>query len=77
MTNDKPVYILILPLVDINVYWPIIGQLYCMMSLFIRVYKLLHNDHGLHTTPIFASILCFLSTLYICIVRKIVDNIHP
>ena len=41
MTNDKPVFIL--PLVNVNDYWPIIGHLYCMTSFFIRQYKLLHK----------------------------------
>ena len=30
MTNDRPVYIL--PLINYNVYWPIIGHLNCMTS---------------------------------------------
>ena len=30
MTNNMPVYIL--PLVNINMYWPVIGHLYCMAS---------------------------------------------
>ena len=38
MTNDKPVYIL--PLVKINVYWPNIGNLYCMTPI-CRYYNLL------------------------------------
>ena len=38
MTNDRPVYNL--PLVNYNVYWPIIGQLYCMTSFFIGHYTL-------------------------------------
>ena len=38
MTNDRPLYIL--PLVDYNVYWPIIGHLYCTTSFFIRHCKL-------------------------------------
>ena len=33
ITNDRPVYIL--PLVNYNVYWPIIGHFYCMTSFFI------------------------------------------
>ena len=33
MTNDSTVYIL--PLVNFNVYWPIIGHLYWMTSFFI------------------------------------------
>ena len=46
MTNDRPVYIL--SLVNIKVYWPIIGHLYCMTSLFIRHCKLLQ-----YTYPMF------------------------
>ena len=38
MTYDRPVYDL--PLVNYNVYWPIIGNLYCMTSFFTRHYKL-------------------------------------
>ena len=38
MTNDRPVYIL--PLVNCNVYWPIIGHLFCMTSFFIGHYTL-------------------------------------
>ena len=34
MTNDRPAYIL--PLVNINIYWPIIGHLYCMMSFLLQ-----------------------------------------
>ena len=33
MINDRPVYNL--PLVNINVYWPIIGPLYCMTSFLL------------------------------------------
>ena len=39
MTNNRPIYIL--PWVNYNVYWPIIGHFYCMSSFFIRLYKLL------------------------------------
>ena len=39
MTYHRPVHIL--PLVNYNVYWPIIGHLHCMTSFFIRHYKLL------------------------------------
>ena len=41
MTNDRLVYIL--PLYNYNVYWPIIGNLYCMTYFFIRYYKLLQK----------------------------------
>ena len=36
MTNDRPVYSL--PLVNYNVYWPIIGHLYCM-TLFYKLFQ--------------------------------------
>ncbi len=36
MTNDRPVYNL--PLANYNVYWPIIGHLYCMTSFFWTLY---------------------------------------
>ena len=36
--NNNPVYDL--PLANYNVYWPIIGHLYCMASFFIRHYTL-------------------------------------
>ena len=39
MTNDKSVYNL--PLVNYNIYWPIIGHLYCMTSYFIGHYMLI------------------------------------
>ena len=39
MTNDRPAYIL--PLVNYNVYLPIIGHLCCMTSIIIRHYMLL------------------------------------
>ena len=38
MTSDRPVYIL--PLVNYNIYWPIIGHLYS----FIHANKLYDND---------------------------------
>ncbi len=41
MTNDRPLYIL--PLV--NVYWPIIGHLYCKTSFFYRDSKLLQINN--------------------------------
>ena len=40
MTNDRPVYIL--PLINHNAYWLIIGYLYCMTLFFISHYKLLN-----------------------------------
>ena len=40
MTNDVSVYNL--PLVNCNVYWPIIGHLYCM-TLFFWHYTLFHE----------------------------------
>ena len=44
MANDRPVYILPLQ-VNIYVYWPIIGNLYCMTSFFIRHYFLLRPSN--------------------------------
>ena len=38
MTNYRPVYIL--PFVNYNVYWPMIGHLYCITSLLIKHYEL-------------------------------------
>ena len=38
MTNDRPVYNF--PLVNHNVYWPIIGLFYCMTSFFIGHFTL-------------------------------------
>ena len=40
MTNDRPVYILLL--VNINVYWPIICDLYCMTSFVIGTLSCLY-----------------------------------
>ena len=39
MTSNNVQYNL--PLVNHNIYWPIIGYLHCMTSFFIRHYKLL------------------------------------
>ena len=58
MTNERPVYIL--PLVNSNVYWPVIGHLCCMASFFIRHYKLLHyifyKQYTLHINLYFRNL---------------------
>ena len=41
MTNNRSVYNL--PVVNYNVYLPIIGYLYCMTSSFIGHYTLFHS----------------------------------
>ena len=37
ITNERRVYIL--PLVNYNVYWPLIGQLYSMTSFFCTILR--------------------------------------
>ena len=51
-------------MVNYNVYWPIIGHLYCMTSIFIRHYKLLNPclvKFKFHTNNvlIFQSVILF------------------
>ena len=71
MTNDRPVNIL--PLINYNIYWPIIGYLYYMTPFFVRHNKLFSNTnkfsmvnvylscakHGLQLSYFYAILLLF------------------
>ena len=75
MTNDRLVYIL--PLVNYNLYWPIISHLYCTTSFFNRSYKL----HVLLFEMLFLHPLafyCFFNNSYLRQnLVKIFANFYP
>ena len=62
ITNERPEYIL--PLVNCNVYWPLIGHLHCLTSFFIGFTNLYWWKSSWCQTVCLSIIFFFYNRLY-------------
>ena len=70
ITNERRVYIL--PLVNYNVYWPLIGQLYSMTSFFCTILRSIRS----HTRNIIPILNLFLWHCFSFFLFKIQTNYY-